>query len=235
MSDPIEIVRRAIELSEDEDYTGALNLLTDAIAADSTNAQAYFERGIALMNLDRDADAVADFDRALTIDPQFPGALDWRSRAHATLGSHRQAAEDRLRDLRNRPDGPHQGLGVSPQKWADCAQAFIDAGEPQRARELLEEYFADHVGRVTSYARFETAPMRILAKLLIQAGEPDRACEFARQAHASNHQCPADILVFALALEAVADLDAARRVCAEAVQANDQMPGVLELRSRLAD
>src|SRR5690348_8524458 len=69
MSNSIEIVHRAIDLSDDGDYHAALNLLTYAISLDSNNAQAYFERGMVFLNLNQDAIAVADFDRALAIDP----------------------------------------------------------------------------------------------------------------------------------------------------------------------
>ncbi|NEZ66439.1 tetratricopeptide repeat protein [Leptolyngbyaceae cyanobacterium CCMR0082] len=81
MPDSTELVHRAIDLSDAEDYTGALNLLTRAITVDPNNAQAYFERGMVLLNLDQDANAIPDFDRALAIDSEFPGARDWRARA----------------------------------------------------------------------------------------------------------------------------------------------------------
>ena len=235
MPDSTELVHRAIDLSDAGDYAGAMNLLTRAIAIDANNAQAFFERGMVYMNLDQDADAIPNFDRALAIDSEFPGARDWRSRALESLGDHQNAAEDRLGDLQSRPDGPYEGMGVSPQQWADCAEALANAGNHQKASEVLEDYFGDHAKKVTSYARFETAPMRIFAKLLIQSGDTERATEFARKAYSSNHQCPADVLVYALALESSGNLDAARRVCAEAMEINDQMAGVKELHARLAE
>ena len=235
MPDSTELVHRAIDLSDAEDFTAALNLLTRAITVDPTNAQAYFERGMVLLNLDQDANAVADFDRALAIDHEFPGARDWRSKALASLGDHQSASEDLLKDLQSHPDGPYQGMGVSPQKWTDCADAFIKAGSHQKARELLEDYFNNYASRVTSYAHFETAPMRMLAKLLIQSGDSGRACEFAQQAYSSKHQAPADVLCYALALEASGKLPRAQEVCAEAMEINDQMPGVRELHERLSN
>jgi len=41
------------------------------------------------------------------------------------------------------------------------------------------------------------------------------------------------VLVYALALESSGDLAAARRVCDEAIEMNDQMAGAKELRERL--
>lgn len=235
MADATKLVHRAIDLSDAEDYAGAVNLLTRAVTVDPSNAQAYFERGMALLNLDRETDAVADFDRALAIDPDFPGARDWRARAAESLGNFQGAAEDRLKGLRGRPDGPHPGMGVSPQSWADCATAFINSGNHSKAKELLEEFFREHTSKVTSYACYETAPMRLLAKLLIQAGDFVRAREFAHRAYNSKHHCPMDVLIYALALEASGDPANARRLCAEAMKINDQMPGVKELYERLAE
>jgi len=233
MSDSTKLVHEAIDLSDSEDYSGALELLTRAISANSNNAQAYFERGMVLLNLDRDADAIPDFDRALSIDSDFPGARDWRSRAMASLGDHQSAAEDRLRDLNAHPDGRHEGMGVCPQDWADCAQAFINAGNHSKALELLENYFSQYAHKVSSYACYETAPMRMLANLLIQTGDSDRAVKLASDAYASDHQCPMDVLNYALVLESSGDLVAARQICDEAIADNDEMPGVKELFARL--
>ena len=114
MPESEKLVNHAIELADAEDYIGALNLLTKAVVSDPSDPQAYFERGMALLNLDRDGEAVADFDRALLLDPEFPGARDWRARALEGLGDYQNTAEDRLKDLRAMPDGRYEGMGVSP-------------------------------------------------------------------------------------------------------------------------
>lgn len=235
MSDSTELIHRAIDLSDAKEYSGAVSLLTQAISADSDNPQTYFERGMALLNLDQDADAVADFDRALAIDPNFPGVRDWRARTIESLGDQQQAADDRLKALRANPDRPYKGMGIIPQDWADCAESFIKAGRHAKAKELLEEYFADHVTKVDSYAHFETAPMRVFSKLLLQSGDFDRACEFGKNAYASKHQRSADVLCYALALEASGNLVKARQICTEAMEINDKMPGVKDLDVRLVD
>lgn len=83
-------------------------------------------------------------------------------------------------------------MGVCPQTWADCAEQFALAGDPARAIELLEEYLARHAARVTAYARYETAPLRLLARLLDEAGDTGRAEELRARARASPHRAPAD-------------------------------------------
>ncbi|MEM9819334.1 MAG: tetratricopeptide repeat protein [Cyanobacteria bacterium P01_D01_bin.6] len=229
------LVHAAIDLSDVEDYIGALNLLRRAIAIDPNNAQAYFERAMVMLNLGRNADAIADFDRALSINSEFPGAYYWRSCALTSLGNHQKAADDRLRDLYLHCNGSDKTMGINPQKWVDCAEAFINAGNSQKARELLEDYFDLYAGKVTSYVCFETSPMRLLASLLIQSGDSAQACELAKRAYSSNYQCPADILTYATALESSGNLVDARRTCAEALEANAQLPGAIDLYERLAN
>jgi len=192
MSDTVHgLIHRAIDCSDDGDYEGAVELLTQVLEADPTNAQAYHERALALANLDLNREAVADFEQALALNPVFPGAREGLARTLRGLGEHRRAAEEWLRHLRDEPDGP-PGMGVCPQTWADCAAEFAAAGDAVRAIELLEEYLARHAARVTAYARYETAPLRLLANLLEQAGDTARAAELRALARASPHRVAAD-------------------------------------------
>ena len=70
MTDSSQLVHRAMDLSDAEDYAAAFDVLTQAIRMDPGNAQTYFERGMVLMNLGQDAEAIPDFDRALAIDSE---------------------------------------------------------------------------------------------------------------------------------------------------------------------
>jgi tetratricopeptide (TPR) repeat protein len=185
------LIYQAIDHSDDGDYEGALKLLARAIKVDSTNPQAYHERAMTLVNLNRNHEAVGDFERALTLSPVFPGARMWLAQTLAVLGEHRRAAVEWLRYLRDNPDGP-PSMGVCPQSWADCAEQFDLAGDPKRAVELLEEYLARHATRVTAYACYETAPLRLLARLLSEAGDVTRATELREWALASPNRVPAD-------------------------------------------
>src|SRR5690242_19488985 len=95
-----QIIDEAIDLSNAGDNRKAYKLLSKAIKLDASNAQAYFERAIALMNMDRDQDALLDQDQCLALEPDFPGARDWRARALAGTGSLQLAAQERLKSLR---------------------------------------------------------------------------------------------------------------------------------------
>src|SRR5262249_24713783 len=226
MISALDLIHPPVDLSDKERSTDAISLLTAAISIDPRMPQAYFERGMAYLNLDQDAAAAADFDRALHLDPNYPGARNWRSRAAGSLGDLRRAAEERLKDLRAHPEGPYQGLGVSPQRWADCARALMNAGEHEAARKLLEEYFTTYAQKVTDYAMDETAPMRLLAKLLSDSGNVVEAVEYASRAYSSMHKVPIDVLTYALSLESASRFEEARVVCDEALRINDQMPGL---------
>jgi len=186
-----QLIQLAIDLSDNGDYEGAVDLLTQAATADPTEPQAYHERAMAVANLGRDREAVADFERALTLDPVYPGAREWLARTLRSLGEHRRAAEEWLRHLRAEPDGP-PGMGVCPQTWADCAGQFVEAGDHARAVTLLEEYLTRYANRVTAYTCYETAPLRLLAHLMDQAGDASRAEELRTRARASPHRVPAD-------------------------------------------
>jgi tetratricopeptide (TPR) repeat protein len=133
MADSVRLVHEAIDRFDDGDYESALKLLDQAIKVDPTNPQAHHERAMTLANPNRDQEAVAAFEQALELDPVFPGARPWLARTLAGLGEHRKAGETWLRELHDCPDGPHAGMGVSPQCWADCAQQFALAGDRAQA------------------------------------------------------------------------------------------------------
>lgn len=64
-------------------------------------ASIYFNRGRARVGLGHHGDAIADFTRAVEINPTFDSPLSWRARAHADLGNYTEAAADikRVMDL----------------------------------------------------------------------------------------------------------------------------------------
>jgi tetratricopeptide (TPR) repeat protein len=233
MASAKELIDEAIDLSDAGKYRQAHKLLTKAIKTDSSNPQAYFERAIVLMNLDRDKDALPDLEQCLQLDPAYLGARDWHAKALAGAGSLQMAAEEMLRSLREHPDG-ELGMSVSPQKWADCTAAFANVGETKKAVALLEEYLQQHAKKVSAYVRAETAPLRMLSRLLLETGQPERAVKLARSAYSNvKHRCPMDFVVCALALEAAGSEKEALKVACEALQQNDQMEEAIALKRRL--
>lgn len=186
-----KLTHRGMDQVEAGRYQAAIAAFTRAIEADASNAQAWHERAMARLELGQDAEAISDFQQALKIDPRFPGSRNWLAHTLGDRGEHRAAAEHWLQVLRDEPDGPY-GMGVSPLLWRNCAEQFALAGERHRAIELLEEYFAQHAARVTQYARDETAPMRLLARLYDEAGQKEKSEALRQRARASRHKVPAD-------------------------------------------
>jgi tetratricopeptide (TPR) repeat protein len=158
-------------------------LIDRAIAIDPQMAWPHRIRGMALRGLKRHREAIAAFARCLELDPQNGAStLDWRARTFADIGEHRAAAEDRLRLVREFPNGQHSTMGVSPLDWSECAEALALAGEPARAIEVLGEYLARHADRADRYRCDKAAPLRLLARLVREAGDPVRATELEAKA-----------------------------------------------------
>jgi tetratricopeptide (TPR) repeat protein len=75
----------------------ALRLIATALTAKADDASALFHHGLVLAGLKRHEDALASFDRALSLAPDNPEALYHRSVAHALdRGEEALADYDRL-------------------------------------------------------------------------------------------------------------------------------------------
>jgi len=208
MSDFKQRIAEAIDLSDDEEHEQALVRLNALVTEFPAEPQAYFERAITLLNLDRDAQAIPDLENALAIDPAYPGAGDWLARALAGQGKPLLAAEAKLQALRGKREG---SWAVSPQDWAECAGYFMKGGDPRRAREVLETYFADYAGKVDAYKRDVTAPLRTYAEILISLGEAETALAYAERAVAERDHVPADEFIWIRCLAGTGQIDKARR------------------------
>jgi predicted Zn-dependent protease len=189
-----ERVAEAIDLSDEGRHKQALTKFNALIKAFPNEPQAYFERAMTLMNLDRDEDAAVDLEKALALDPAYPGARDWLARAAAGQGKPLLAAETKLKELiETKRDG---SWAVSPQKWADCAGYFLKAGSAERAREVLDIYFAQHAEKVDAYKVYVTAPLRTYAEALLSLGNPQMALRYAERAVGEAHKVAADEFIW---------------------------------------
>lgn len=74
-----ELMRKSNESNESGDSKAAIKYCTKAIEIDSAYAQAYFSRGTIKLNDMQFDDAIADFDKALTIEPMMEFALTNRA------------------------------------------------------------------------------------------------------------------------------------------------------------
>ena len=74
-----QLMKKSEEKNKEGDTKAAIDYATKAIQKDSTYAGAYFSRGTLELNEMRFDEAIADFDRALTIEPFLDVALTNRA------------------------------------------------------------------------------------------------------------------------------------------------------------
>ncbi len=139
------MIRDAAADSGRRDYAGALVALDRAIAADGKRAEAYVLRGRAKLALGQGKTAVADFDRALQLEPENFEAL-------LSRGAWRAHNEDM--------PGARQDLGLAAkQRTADGRAGLRVAGAYEGAKD-----YADAIAQLdTVVADKTTDEMRVAA------------------------------------------------------------------------
>ena len=75
-----------------------------AIALTPGRPSARVNRGLCLLELERPAEALAAFQRALALDPSLISAVFGRARSYHALGREAEARADLKRVLRESPD-----------------------------------------------------------------------------------------------------------------------------------
>ncbi|HVW21048.1 MAG TPA: tetratricopeptide repeat protein [Opitutaceae bacterium] len=85
------------------DYAAAVDYYGKALAVRADLPEAYYNRGLALMNLGRLPESEADFNRALQLQPDSPDALDERGNVQARSGRLPEAVESYRAALRLDP------------------------------------------------------------------------------------------------------------------------------------
>lgn len=190
----LEIIK-AIDYSDNGDYKIAIDICTEILKSNLDYDRAYFERAMAYLNLDKDNLAINDFKKLMQINPDYPGARDWYSKTLSRLGDFRASADMKLLELKNSPEGKY-GMGVSPQSWAECADAFYKAREVEKAEEVLNGYFNEHIEKVDKYICYETAPSRVLTEIFIDTGRFQQALNESTKMMKSVHKAPIDYELF---------------------------------------
>ena len=66
-----EILAQAILLTRSDKHQEALAKIDEALKLDSNHADAWAAKGFALAKLDRDTEAIAAYDKAIAIRPEF--------------------------------------------------------------------------------------------------------------------------------------------------------------------
>ena len=210
MKDFEQALDEAMDASEQGKHGRAVTLFGKLIAAYPQEPQPRFERGMALLEQGKDQEAIADFEAALALQADYPGARDWLARTLAGQGSFLLAAETKLRDLITTSDEPGR-WSVSPQGWADCANYFIEAGDLLKAKDVLEMYFERYEKKVEAYLIYTTAPWRAYASILLKTGDVQTAYQFACKAAQHPKHVPADEFVWIECLAHRGQIEAAEK------------------------
>jgi tetratricopeptide (TPR) repeat protein len=231
MSDPAfrTALDAAIDLSNDGEWETALQEFDRLVKAYPGEMQAWFERAMVLLNLDRDQDAIADLENVLKHDPGYPGARAWHARAQAANDKPMLAAETKLADLQAHAP---EHWSANGQAWADCADYFLKAGAPELALSALDIYFDRYEGKQKGYERYLSAPYRLRAKVLLLLGRSQEALAAAERACADPHSVPADRFIRIRALAAIGEKD---RAVAEMQQLRPQFEGTLPFAEAAAE
>jgi len=88
-----------VTLSRIDSFSSAIELWDDAVRKNSDTTapfveRGYHNRGLAYLQAGRYADALRDFEKAISINPQDPDAYVGRGTLFARTGSHERALED---------------------------------------------------------------------------------------------------------------------------------------------
>lgn len=155
------------------DYYGAIHCLDDVTGSGRSYADVHHLRGVCFSLLARPDDALAEFDRALTINPRYVEALLHRGVVLNQLGRTAEAEETlgRARAAEGQPVG---GLSAPvaariANELARLADLYAEVGALPDAVELLRRAVA--LGPAFLDLRLR------LARLLVEAGNPLEARE----------------------------------------------------------
>jgi tetratricopeptide (TPR) repeat protein len=220
-----------MDMSDGGNWTKALTEFDRLVAAYPKEPQVRFERAMVLLNLNRDADAIAELEQVFKLAPEYPGAKGWYARAQAGQGRFLLAAEAKLQELQAlAPE--HWSAGG--QAWADFSDYFLKAGAPDRALAALDIYFERYEEKQRGKYFYSPAPFRLRARALLLLGRPHEALAAAERAVADPRTVPADLFIRLRALAAVGQTAQAlaelRRLKPEFERTNGYREAVAELR-----
>ncbi len=155
------------------DYYGTLHCLDDVEVSGRAFADVYQLRGLALSLLDRPADALVEFDRALALNPRYVEALLHRGLALNQLGRADEAAAAFAQA--STAAGPPVA-GLSSSAAARLANEHARLGDLYAEAGALGEAVLEYRRAVELGVNFLDLRLR-LARLLLEAGNPLQARE----------------------------------------------------------
>lgn len=203
-----QLVVRARERFALQDYYGAVHLLEEVVAQGRAFADVHHLLGVSLSLLGQSAPALAQFDRALELNPRYIEALIHRGLVLNELGRGDEA-EHSFRSAAAMQPAPVAGLPAAlaarlANDHAALGEAYAEAGvfgtaiEEYRRALLLGPAFHDHRYR--------------LARLLLEANRPLEAREELEQVVAARPNFLDAQAALGLARYLAGDAEGAREV-----------------------
>jgi tetratricopeptide (TPR) repeat protein len=122
------LFKKALELSRDKDYAGAIKAFSSCILVMPDNASAYYNRGLIYQYVGRHDMAIPDYTKAIGLSRFNPDAYYNRAIAYHHLGDLAQAIRDYTRAIELNPDDAYaywnRGMALSDGK--EYEQATVD-------------------------------------------------------------------------------------------------------------
>jgi tetratricopeptide (TPR) repeat protein len=163
----------ARERFANHDYYGALMVLEDLAGSGRAYADVHHLRGLCFSLLDRPLDALAEFDRALALNPRYLEALLHRGLMLNQLGRHADAS-DAFAVATSAEGAPVAGF--SAPVAARLANEHARLGELYAEAGALADAVLEYQRAVELGPSFHDLRLR-LARLLLEAGNPLQARE----------------------------------------------------------
>lgn len=122
-----ELVNRGYNAVAQRDYAAAINQYTQIIAADPTDAQAFYNRATTFTLLKDYARAIADYSQAITLNPKHARAYYNRALAYRSLGDYTRAISDYTQAIALNPnDVVYYNRGNAYKETQDYRRAIAD-------------------------------------------------------------------------------------------------------------
>jgi len=162
---PEHLVEQARERFELQDYYGAIHLLQEVLASGRAFADAHHLLGLSYSLAGQPDNALAEFDRALQLNPRYIEALIHRAIVLNELGREGEAEE--MLHLAAKASGTREGFpshvaAKLANQHAALGEAYLEAGGLSQAIRQYEE--ALDLGPGFQDLRYK------LGRLLLQAG-----------------------------------------------------------------
>jgi tetratricopeptide (TPR) repeat protein len=143
--DPLVLSCIAYDLAQDGKKREAIAYFDRVIAADPDNAEAHFDRGFVLQELNDHIGAISAFQRAIAVNPNHDRALYGLGLSFIHLRRLDEAVPPLERNTKLQP--------MSPYGWYQLGRTQFNRGKPEKAQAII-----DHL------AHFEPKVARQLAR-----------------------------------------------------------------------